>query len=117
MNATLLVDSVHTRQLAATSVELWNAVESAREGGNCVTLVLLTLEIDNEGWKTIKQLEQRPPGHQGEWRRRPPRSETPWRSATPAQWQHQGAKRHFHSFTAIGSQLFVVGGFDNDADG
>ena len=83
-------------KLATTSVSPWCAVDSARAAGECVTQLPLKLKIGDSGSWMFYRLD--------------PESGRAVQIGPP----YQGGVRKGHSCTAIGSQIFVVGGVDSD---
>ena len=81
-------------QVSATGVQLCRVVQSVREGGKCVTRLALQLTIADDGWWIIEMLKSGRARQLGQ--------------------RYHGGKREEYSCTAIGSQLFVVGGEDSN---
>merc|ERR1740117_2092608 len=98
--ADIIIPGLHheTRHnVSATGVQLCRVVQSVREGGKCVTRLVLQLTIGDDNWSVIEMLKS------GQTRQLGQRSMPPLATA-----------RCDHSCTAIGSLLFVVGGDDSN---
>ena len=80
--------------MSATGVQLCRVVQSVREGGKCVTRLALQLRIGDDGWWIIEMLKS------GQTRQLSQR--------------YDGDIRDDYSCTAMGSLLFVVGGYDDN---
>merc|ERR1711865_613407 len=82
-------------KLATTGVSPWCAVDSARATEQCVTQLPLQLKTNRSGSWTLYRLD---PVSGGAVQIGPP---------------YQGGVREYYSYTAIGSQIFVIGGRDS----
>merc|ERR1712086_919697 len=94
--ADIIIPGLHheTRHnVSATGVQLCRVVQSVREGGKCVTRLALQLRIGDDGWWIIEMLKKGCARQLGQ--------------------RYHGGVRFGYSCTAIGTQLFVVGGLDS----
>ena len=83
------------RQVSATGVQLCRVVQSVREGGKCVTRLVLQLTIADDGWWWIVEMMKSGRARQLDQR------------------YHRGVRKDC-SCIAMGSLLFVVGGYDSN---
>ena len=79
--------------MSATGAQLCRVVQSVREGGKCVTRLVLQLRIGDDGWWIIEMLKSGRARQLGQ--------------------RYYGGKRFSYSCTAMGALLFVVGGNDS----